>query len=129
MELRATQKKSVLLIEDEQIIRELYATALVNEGFDILMAENGEQGLAFARSRHPDIILLDIDLPVMDGHETMKLLRADAWGKTVPVIFLTNHSETEHVAHASLEQPAGYVVKANTSIKDLVAMVQTAAGR
>lgn len=119
-------KKTVLLVEDDEAIRELYAVALVQAGFNILMAENGEQGVAFALKHHPDLILLDIDMPVMNGHEAAQKIRQDSWGKNVRIVFLTNHSDASNVAHAIMQKPEDYIVKVNVPIKDIINQVRIA---
>ena len=118
--------KKVLLVEDDQTIRELYATAFINAGLEVSMAEDGAQGVAMALELKPAVILLDIDMPVMNGHEGAEKIRHDAWGKTVPIIFLTNHSDAANVAHAHMLKPDDYIVKANTSIKDIINQVRLA---
>lgn len=120
------ETKKVLLVEDDQTIRELYATAFINEGLEVLMAEDGQQGLNLALEHKPAVILFDIDMPVLNGHQAAEKLRMDAWGKNVPIIFLTNHSDAANVAHAHMLMPDDYIVKANTSIKDIVNKVRMA---
>lgn len=120
------ETKKVLLVEDDQTIRELYATAFINAGLDVSMAEDGAQGVAMALELKPAVVLLDIDMPVMNGHEAAEKIRLDAWGKTVPIIFLTNHSDAANVAHAHMLKPDDYIVKANTPIKDVVNQVRLA---
>lgn len=100
--------------------------ALINAGFDIKMAENGQQGVDFAFKYHPDLILLDIDLPIMNGHEAAKKIREDAWGKNVRIVFLTNHSDAQNVAHAVMQKPEDYIVKVNVPVKDIVNQVRIA---
>jgi DNA-binding response OmpR family regulator len=121
-----TEKKVVLLVEDDQALRELYAIALIKAGFDILMAENGEQGVATALKHHPNLILLDIDMPIMNGHQAAEKIRLDSWGKDARIIFLTNHSDAQNVAHAIMQKPEDYIVKANVPIKDMINQVRIA---
>jgi DNA-binding response OmpR family regulator len=120
-------KKTVLLVEDEQTLRELYGMAFIKAGLNIIMAENGEQGSRFALQHHPDVILLDIDMPLMNGHQAAEKIRLDDWGKTARILFLTNHSDPQTVAHASMTKPEEYIVKAHTPIHDVVNQVRTAA--
>lgn len=114
------QKKTVLLVEDDKSIRELYALALINAGLHIVMAENGQDGARIALEKHPDLILLDIDMPIMNGYDAATLIRSDAWGQAVPIIFLTNRSDPRDQAHASLQQPEHYIIKADTPMKEVV---------
>ena len=115
--------KRVLLVEDDASIRELFAMALLNTGLDIAMAENGEQGVKIALERHPDLILLDIDMPLLNGFETAAKIRADEWGKTVPIIFLTNRSDARDHAYASHQHPDRYIVKADMPVQEIVVEV------
>lgn len=121
-----SDKKCILLVEDDQNIRELYAMAFINAGFNIKMAENGKQGVEFALTEHPDLILLDIDLPLMNGHEVAKQIRLDSWGKEARIVFLTNHSDPQNVAHAVMQKPEDYIVKVNVPVKDVVNQVRIA---
>lgn len=122
-----TDKRTILLVEDDQTLRELYAMALIKAGFNIKMAENGEQGSRLALEHHPDVILLDIDMPLMNGHEAAQKIRLDTWGKTARIIFLTNHSDAQNVAHAVTQKPEEFIVKAHTPIHEIVNTVRTAA--
>ena len=119
-------KKTILLVEDDKNIRELYAMALIGAGFQILMAENGQQGVDLALKHHPDLILLDIDMPIVNGHEAAQKIRLDSWGKTARIVFLTNHSDAQNVAHAIMQKPEDYIVKVNVPIKDMVNQVRIA---
>ena len=120
------EPKKILLIDDDQVIRELYATALVKAGLNIIMAECGSQGIQMALTHKPTVILLDIEMPDMDGHQVAEKIRQDSWGKTARIIFLTNHSEPKHVAHAVSLKPECYIVKANVPVKEVVNKVRLA---
>ena len=98
-----TKKNTVLIIEDELDLRGLLKTKLISEHFEVLEADNGKIGLDISLSSHPDIILLDIVMPVMDGLAMLKELRQDEWGKTAKVIVLSNLNEAEKVSE-SLEK-------------------------
>ena len=91
-----------------------------------MMAEDGDQGVRLALAQHPALILLDIDMPIMNGYDAAAKIRQDAWGATVPIIFLTNRDDPRDQAHASMQRPERYIVKANLSIKEVVAEIQTA---
>jgi DNA-binding response OmpR family regulator len=120
------QPKQILLIDDDTVIREMYATALVKAGLDIVMAENGTQGIELALKHKPAVILLDIEMPDMDGHHVAEKLRLDSWGKTAKIIFLTNRSEPAHVAHAVTLKSEDYIVKANVPVKEVINRVRLA---
>jgi DNA-binding NarL/FixJ family response regulator len=82
----------ILLIEDEPQMRDNIATILEMEGFNVLTAENGKDGLALAQREQPHVVLCDITMPGLDGHEVLAALRADASTATIPFLFLTARS-------------------------------------
>lgn len=120
------EPKTILLIEDDQNIRELYAEALTVAGMTVIAAQTGEAGIKIALERHPALILMDIALPNMDGHAAVRKIREDAWGRHAKVIYLTNYSEPANVVEAVSQKAEDYIVKANTPIKEIVNKVRTA---
>lgn len=119
-------EKHVLLIEDEPDIREAMAEAITQAGYKITTAENGQIGLQKALAEHPDLILLDIVMPLMDGHETLKKLRMDAWGKEANVIVLTSMDDVRNVALAHEGAITDYIIKAHSSLDEIVNKVKQA---
>lgn len=120
-------KKTILTVEDDPSILKGIVDKLTLEGFVVLQAHNGEEGLMMALSKHPDLILLDIMMPKMDGLTMMKQLRAkDAWGKTVPIILLSNLSPDDERINKSITEdtPAYYLMKPNWSMDDVAAKVK-----
>ena len=91
-------KPTVLFIDDEQDIRKLVRLRLEREGYRVLTAESGPVGLKMSRAERPDVILLDIVMPQMDGHEVLRQLRADLLTKDIPVIMLTALGGDRNVA-------------------------------
>ncbi|MBN4056257.1 response regulator [Rhodothermus sp. AH-315-K08] len=89
----AVPVRTILVIEDKPIMRAMLVDLLDSEGFRVLEAENGEAGLPVARSQLPDLILSDIQMPVMDGHEVLVKLRREKRTATTPFIFLTGKME------------------------------------
>ena len=85
--------KTILVVDDEQDILDLIEYNLKKEGFKVLKAENGEKGIEIAKEYKPDLVLLDIMMPKMDGLETVELIRKDEELKRTPVIFLTARSD------------------------------------
>lgn len=81
---------SVLIIEDDQILRDMYTDKFRGSDFDVSTASDGEDGIKKALEEKPDILLLDIAMPKVDGIGVMEKLRDDPWGKNVPIIILTN---------------------------------------
>jgi len=122
------QTKKILVIEDESALLNALTTKFRNEGFSTLEAQNGQEGLDLALSAHPDIILLDIIMPKMDGMTMLKKLREDDWGREVPVLILTNLSDKQKVAEALEQNTFDYLVKSNWTLDDVVAKVREKIG-
>jgi DNA-binding NarL/FixJ family response regulator len=93
-------------------------------GFETLGAVNGEDGLKKALEFHPDIILLDLVMPVMDGLGMLKELRADTWGKTAKVMILTLLDDAGYVANAMDANVLGYIVKTDLSLDGIVKQIK-----
>jgi two-component system phosphate regulon response regulator PhoB len=121
-------KATILVIEDDPDIRELLSFSLSKEGWTILLASDGEEGLALLRSTNPDCVVLDIMLPGMDGLEILRALKADGARKRLPVIMATAKGEESDIV-AGLELGAeDYVVKP-FSPKVLAARIRSALRR
>lgn len=87
--------KKVLLIEDNELNRDMLSRRLRRHGYTVSMAVNGEEGIREAKSQKPDLILMDLSLPIIDGWEATKRLRADPLTQHIPIIALTAHSLEE----------------------------------
>jgi len=122
------QPKKILIVEDEQDMRQALVDELTREGFQTLEARNGKEGLESALKEHPDLILLDIVMPVMDGMTMMKKLRENESGKDIPVIMLTNLSDVEKVSNALEFEIYDYLVKSNWKIEDVADRVRKKLG-
>ncbi len=82
----------VLIVEDNEMNRDMLSRRLIRKGYSVVMATDGEQGVAMAASEAPDLILMDMSLPKLDGWEATRRLKADAELKKIPVIALTAHA-------------------------------------
>jgi len=82
----------ILLVEDNEMNRDMLSRRLQRKGYAVVMAHDGEQGLALAKSESPDLILMDISLPKMDGWQVTRLLKSNPETKQIPVIALTAHA-------------------------------------
>lgn len=82
----------ILLIEDNEMNRDMLSRRLDRRGFQVVIAVDGQQGIDMAYSEHPDLILMDLSLPVIDGWEATRRLKADAATKAIPLIALTAHA-------------------------------------
>ncbi len=129
------KNKRVLIVEDEALMLKTLASTLNYHGFDTLEAEDGEQGLKIALKEKPDLILLDIIMPKMDGLAMLKKLREKAWGRQVPIIFLTNLSDPEEIIKATknytetLDNVAyEYLIKSDYHMADIVKIIKAKLG-
>lgn len=128
--MEGDELKKILIVEDEEVICRSYADELRDEGFLVATAENGQTGLETAFKEKPDLILLDILMPVMDGMAMMKKLRQDAWGKNVPIIILTNLSATENMITGIIkDEPLFFLAKSEWNLKDVVEKIRKALNR
>jgi two-component system cell cycle response regulator DivK len=82
----------ILLVEDNEMNRDMLSRRLLRNNFEVVMAVNGQEGVDMARSERPDLILMDMSLPVMDGWEATRTIKADESTKSIPVIALTAHA-------------------------------------
>jgi two-component system cell cycle response regulator DivK len=82
----------VLLIEDNEMNRDMLSRRLQRRGYEVLMAADGQEGVATAQAQEPDLILMDMSLPVLDGWEATRLLKGDAKTRAIPIIALTAHA-------------------------------------
>jgi DNA-binding response OmpR family regulator len=116
--------KTILIVEDEIDIREAMAEALTQAGYTVLTAENGAVGLKTALEAKPDLILVDIVMPVMDGHGLLSRLREDSWGKSAKVIVLTSMDDVKNIASAHEGHIDDYIIKVHTSLSEVVNKVR-----
>jgi len=101
----------VLLIEDEVLILRMYEKIFAYEGFEVITAEEGTEGIEKAKTEHPSIILLDIMMPKMDGLKVLELIKQEPELKDIPVVMLTNLSSDTVIKEAFTKGAAGYLVK------------------
>jgi|WetSurMetagenome_2_1015567.scaffolds.fasta_scaffold11916_6 DNA-binding response OmpR family regulator len=120
--------KTVLIVEDDKPMVDLLTDKFGFSGFQVMMAKDGEEGLRLALSKHPDIILLDIVMPKLDGLSMLRKLKEDGWGSLVPVVILTNLSDNEKLAEALEIGVVEYMVKAEVKISDVVSKVKKILG-
>ena len=111
-------------MEDDTILLSTLADKLTEDGFKVIEARDGEEGLAAARREHPDLILLDIIMPKMDGVTMLKKLRQDKTCLATPVILLTNLGYDHEVEEAMRHGVYDFLVKANWKLEDVTAKVR-----
>lgn len=109
--MSAVPEKTVLLVEDNEDNLLVYRTILEHVGYRVLEARDGEEGVGSARAAHPDIILMDISIPKIDGWEATRRLKADDSTRDIPVVALTAHALEEDRERALLAGCDGYLAK------------------
>lgn len=112
-----THQKTILVVEDEKSLRDAIVDILRLKNFLPLEAKNGRGGVSLALSKHPDLVLLDLIMPEMDGVVALKKIREDAWGKNVPIIILTNLSVTNEQI---VDNVTHYLIKSDWKLHDIV---------
>jgi len=121
--------KKILIIEDEPALAKIISEKLSGSGFDSTIAADGEEGLLKAFEDRPDLIILDLILPKKDGLVVMRELREDGWGKTVPIIILTNLSADNKITTSvARNNPSYYLTKTEWPLDDVVLKVKEILG-
>jgi len=105
----------ILVVDDQAFIRHILGADLKKEGFEVDFAENGQQALGKLKSIKPDLILMDVMMPVMDGYETCKRIKGDPTTKTIPIVFLTANAQKSAVVKAVQVGADDYAVKSPDS--------------
>ena len=118
-------KKKILIVEDDEYIRDAFEEVINGKGFIVMVAKDGEEGLESALKNHPDLILLDIMMPKMNGLSVLKNLRGDTWGKTVPVLLLTNDTDPEHIRETLKDNATDYLIKSDWEIEEIIKKIKT----
>lgn len=93
-----TDKRKVLIIEDDSSLNKMYQDALGRAGFDVIVAFDGEKGLKLIYKEEPDLILLDLMMPKMNGFQVLEKMKDDSKANIIPVVILTNYGEIENIA-------------------------------
>ena len=117
-------KKKILIVEDEIPLLQLLADQLNRQGLIVFEAKNGVEGLKTALEAKPDLILLDIAMPEMDGIDMLKKLRDDVWGKNARVLILSNFSDSDKIAAALGEGGFEYLIKSDWSLERLLIKIK-----
>lgn len=116
----------IAIIEDDPVIAQMYLMKFEADNFDVQTADNGRDGVALVKHFSPDLILLDMQMPEMDGPEALKEIRSQDWGKNVPVIILTNLGEEEAPKDLRSYGIHSYIVKADLTPRQVVERVKSA---
>ena len=113
------ESRHILLVEDDRVLRRACEASLRRTGFSVTTAEDGREALDHVKADLPDLILLDLLMPRVNGLEVLRSLRADGRTKNVPVLILSNSSREQDIEEINQLDVAGYLVKSNLSLQDL----------
>ncbi len=116
--------KKILLIEDDPFLTEIYVTKFEQAGYSVEVAEDGKSGYEKVKEMKPDIVLLDIVLPNMEGFEVTEKIKNDPEAKDVMVIMLTNLGSDEDIQKANNKGADGYIVKSRYTPSEIVSRVE-----
>ncbi len=118
--------KRILVAEDDRFLRKAAEVTLRRHGFTVLTASDGEAAVQMARAETPDLVLLDLIMPRLQGFEVLRTLKQDPATQAIPVIVLSNLGQPSDVRQAMEEGAAAYFVKADLSLQALVQRVEEA---
>ncbi|HLN18966.1 MAG TPA: response regulator [Patescibacteria group bacterium] len=107
------EKKKILIVEDDSFVMDIYRTKLIQEGMEVETADNGMEALKKIEKLQPDLILLDIVMPYVDGLEVLKKVRAMEDKKNIPIVLLTNLSQKEEVDQGLALGANDYLIKSH----------------
>jgi two-component system, OmpR family, phosphate regulon response regulator PhoB len=111
--------KKILIIEDDKFLRKIIKRKFSGEGFDVIEAVDGERGITLAKNDQPDIIILDLVLPEINGFEVLQTLKQTPETSEIPVIILSNLGEEENVKKGLAAGAADYLIKSNLDPSDI----------
>ncbi|MFH1838136.1 MAG: response regulator [Candidatus Kuenenbacteria bacterium] len=113
-------KIKILIVEDDFFLRRLCQKKLEKEGFEVFLAEDGNEGIQQAKKCLPDLILLDIILPNIDGFEVLKTLKEDSSTASIPIILLSNLGQKEDIDKGLQLGASDYLIKAHFSPQEII---------
>ncbi len=119
-----TKKKFILVAEDDKAYANVYQLKLAKEGYEVKIAFDGEEALNLCRKRKPDLMILDLLLPIADGFEVLEALQKDKRFRNIKVIVLSSLSQSEDILRVKKLGALDYFVKSNITIQEMVAKVK-----
>lgn len=117
-------KKNILIIEDDEFFRELISKKLLSSGFGILEAVDGQKGIETAKESKPDLILLDLLLPSIDGFEVLLNLKGDSKTSAIPVIILSNLDSKEDIEKGIKLGASDFLIKSQFATEEIIAKIK-----
>lgn len=124
--MKKSKKVKIAIIEDDKLLSKMLSERLGEEGFEVIYAHDGKQGLEMVLDEHPDLILLDAIMPIMDGIEMAQKLRQDEWGKNVPVIYLSNFVRLDVLMKTDPEMTGveDLIIKGDLTVEEMVEKIK-----
>ena len=119
----------IVIVEDEEVLLDVLKKKLIVEGYEVVTAMDGEKGLSTIRSEKPDLILLDIMLPKMDGYQIMEAIKKDSKTKTIPVVVISNSGQPVEIKRLLDLGANDYLVKADFSPEEVMEKVKAILGQ
>ncbi len=119
------ENKKILIVEDDNFVAEVYFAKLKEMGYETYLAQNGKEGLEAVKKTEPDLILLDILMPVMDGHEMLEEMRKNEKWKKIPVILLTNVGEKDTIRKVRSLGVNDYLIKSHFTPAEVLDKIKT----
>lgn len=116
--------KKILIVDDDTLVRQSLTETLTAVGYEVINAEDGQDGLTKALANHPDLILSDVRMPNLDGLQMLEKLRADKWGKDAPVIILSTDSSTTSINQALTNGVTVYLAKTRLSPEQITQQIK-----
>jgi DNA-binding response OmpR family regulator len=115
--------EKILLVEDDKFISRAYMAGLSKAGFEVVLAYDGEEAINKLQTEKPNIILLDLMMPVKDGFETLKEIKANAKLKKIPVVILSNLGQDSDIEKSKSLGATDYLIKSDVSMKEVIEKV------
>lgn len=120
----AAKKAKLLLVEDDIPLRDMYQTRLTVDGYEVITASNGEEGLARAVEEKPDLILLDIMMPKISGFDVLEILKNTPETKNIPIIVLTALIQEEDIKRAKEGGAVEYIIKSSSTPAEVIEKIE-----
>lgn len=114
----------ILFVEDDPLIVKIYTTRLTADGYQVLSADNGQQGLELAEKELPNLIVLDVMMPKMDGFGVLEKIRANEKMKSTPILIYSNLAQEDEIKRATEMGATEFIVKANLSPTEMVTKIK-----
>ncbi len=121
--------KKIIIVEDETVLQKAMSIELLSAGYQALTASNGEAGLELIKQEKPDLVLLDLMLPKLNGFEVLAKLKADEGTKNIPVVILSNLGQDEDKKKGLALGAVDYYIKASTDLSEITKKVEALIGK